>query len=79
MQTITLQVQDTDDDSSGTIDAKTQSVTFDLVVNPVADTVTLQVKQPIGEEDAGRSTGNTTNDSTADDIDQPEYIFFGRH
>jgi hypothetical protein len=69
---ITLQVQDTDDDSSGTIEAKTQEVTFDMTVNPVVDTVTLQVKQPIGEEDAGRSTGNTINDATADDIDEPE-------
>ncbi len=70
--TITLTAQDTDSDSSGTITPKTASVTFDMTVDPVADTVTLQVAQATGDEDAGRSAGNTANDSSASYIDHPE-------
>ena len=67
--TITLQALDTDNDSTGTITAQTDAVTFTMTVDPVADDVTLQVKQAVGDEDAGRTTGNTANDATADDID----------
>ncbi len=63
--TITLKAVDTDSDSTGTIAEKTASVTFDITVNPVADTVTLQVAQAFGDEDAGRLTGNTAKDSNA--------------
>lgn len=66
---ITLIVQDRDDDSSHTAGVKTQVVYFNVDVNPVADLATLQVKQSIGYEDAGRSGGNTSaKDAT---IDQP--------
>ena len=58
--TITLSVQDqgvdSDDTASGT---KTAEVYFNVVVNPIADIATIQVKQAVGFEDAGRDGGNT--------------------
>jgi len=45
--------------------------TLTLTVVPVADAVTLAVKQAIGDEDAGRSNGNSAVNATADDIDAP--------
>jgi len=71
--TITLTALDTDSDSSGTITPKTASVAFDITVNPVADIVTLQVAQAKGDEDAGRSRGNTSDDinGSAPAIDEP--------
>jgi len=70
--TITLNVTDTDDDSTGAISTETTSVDFTMTINPIADIATLQVAQAIGDEDAGRTTGNTANDNTADDIDAPQ-------
>lgn len=70
--TITLKALDTDDDSTGTITEQSDSVTFTASVNPVADIVTLQVKQAIGDEDAGRLTGNSGNDANASIINDAE-------
>ncbi len=68
--TVTLRVQDTDSDSSHTTDVQTQVVYFNVDVNPEADLATIQVKQSIGLEDAGRSGGNM--DAKSDAIDAPE-------
>lgn len=68
---ITLSVQDRGVDSGDTAGAvKTAEVYFNVSVNPIADIATLQIKQAIGNEDAGRSNGNSlTPDST---IDEPQ-------
>lgn len=68
---ITLKVQDTDSDSVVTPDELTDTITLTITgpIAPVPDTVTLQVKQAIGEEDAGRSTGNIANDAGTATID----------
>ena len=73
--TITLNVTDTDSDSTGTIDTKSASVDFTMTVNPVADDVTLNVAQAVGNEDTAIAlninalsndnediTGSTTTD-----------------
>ncbi|MFA9373394.1 MAG: cadherin-like domain-containing protein, partial [Poseidonibacter sp.] len=49
--TITLNVTDTDADSTGTIETKSASVNFEMTVNPVADDVTLNVAQAVVNED----------------------------
>jgi trimeric autotransporter adhesin len=68
---ITLSVQDRGVDGGDTPGAvKTDEVYFNVTVNPIANLATLQIKQAIGNEDAGRSTGNTANNSSA--IDQPQ-------
>lgn len=69
--TITLNVTDTDNDSTGTINTETASVNFTMTVNPVANEVTLKVAQAQGLEDAGRTNSNDENVS-ADTIDAPE-------
>ena len=70
--TIQLKVHDIDYDSSVSTDTLTQTVYLKVDVNPVADTVTLQVKQAVGDEDAGRSLGNERTGANADDIDEPQ-------
>lgn len=69
--TITLNVTDTDNDSTGTIDTKSASVNFNMTVNPIPDQVTLKVAQAKGLEDAGRTNSNDENVG-ADVIDAPE-------
>ncbi|QDF28723.1 Calx-beta domain-containing protein [Halarcobacter anaerophilus] len=69
--TITLNVTDTDDDSTGTISTESATVSFTMTVNPVADQVTLKVAQAQGLEDAGRTNSNDEN-VDADVIDAPE-------
>ena len=68
--TITLNVQDTDSDSTGMINTQSASVKFDMNINPVADQVTLKVAQAQGDEDAGRENSNNEN-VNADSIDAP--------
>ena len=63
--TLTLISVDTDSDSTGVIATLTDTLDFNITVNPVADTVTLQVAQAQGNEDAGRTQGNTSNDAVA--------------
>ena len=54
--TITLNVQDTDSDSSTASPIiNTQSVTFDVYVTPVADVISVAVNQVEGLQDAGRT------------------------
>ena len=65
---ITLSVKDNDWDSNVTPETKTETVYFNVDVDPVADKVTLNVSQARGLEDSGRDAGNTANDETADDI-----------
>ena len=69
--TLVLHAQDSDIDSD--VSPTEKSVTLHLkgTVNAVADDVTVQIKQAVGNEDAGRSAGNTANDSTAESVDQP--------
>lgn len=68
---ITLSVQDNGVDSGDTVGVvKTAEVYFNVTVNSIADIATLQIKQAIGNEDAGRSTGNTADNSST--IDQPQ-------
>ncbi len=68
---ITLSVQDNGADSSDTAGAiKTDEVYFNVTVNSIADIATLQIKQAIGNEDAGRSVGNTADNSST--IDEPQ-------
>ena len=69
---ITLSVKDVDTETGAEDVTKTAKVYFNIDITPVADPVTLQVAQPIGDEDAGRTHGNDRNDATADDIDAPE-------
>jgi len=63
--TITLHVTDYDSDDNVASVEKTAEVYFNINVTPIADTVTLQVAQATGDEDAGRTFGNTANDGTA--------------
>ena len=77
--TITLSVTDVDSDSSPEYAGNlTETVHFSVDVTAVANDITLQVAQASGNEDAGRTAGNTSNDITndnvddADDIDAPE-------
>ncbi|PKN14742.1 MAG: hypothetical protein CVU67_04080, partial [Deltaproteobacteria bacterium HGW-Deltaproteobacteria-24] len=61
---ITLSVQDQGVDSGDTAsDTKTAEVYFNVIVNPIADIATIQVKQSVGFEDAGRDGGNTIGKS----------------
>lgn len=69
--TITLNVTDTDNDSTGAISTQSASVDFTMNVNPVADQVTLKVAQAQGSEDAGRTNSNDEN-SSANTIDAAE-------
>lgn len=69
--TITLNVTDTDSDSTGAIATESASVDFTMDINPVADQVTLKVAQARGDEDAGRTNSNDENVS-ASTIDAPE-------
>ncbi|MDD3597349.1 Ig-like domain-containing protein [Sulfuricurvum sp.] len=68
--TITLSVKDTDADSTVTPLTNTQTVYFNITVDPVANDVTLAVKQAVGLEDAGRLHGNDTSVGAAT-IDAP--------
>ncbi len=70
--TLQLDVYDQDSDTGNKDDTKSAKVYFDIDVAPVADDVTIQVAQPKGYEDDGRSQGNTANDSSAETIDEPE-------
>jgi hypothetical protein len=67
--TLTLTAKDIDNDSSVTTETKTQVLYFNVDVAPIADIATLQVAQAFGQEDAGRSGGNTA--TMSDTIDQP--------
>ena len=67
--TLTLSVTDVDSDDNALGVTQTAEVYFNFYVDPVADKVTLQVNPAIGEEDAGRSNGNITNDASAAVID----------
>ena len=67
--TITLNVTDTDTDSVVAPETKSAIVYLNVDITPVADTVTLQVAQAIGDEDAGRLHGNDANDGTAPVVD----------
>ncbi len=69
---ITLSVADHDSDTSYVDTTKIAKVYFTVDVTPVVDDCTLQVAQPIGEEDAGRTQGNISNDANAADIDAPQ-------
>ncbi|MDK2065315.1 hypothetical protein PT447_10275, partial [Aliarcobacter butzleri] len=77
---ITLSVVDKGFNSNGDQESqanwgevKTAEVDFKVDVYPVADEATIQVGQPEGNEDAGRSQGNTSNVGTdASKIDKPE-------
>ncbi|RBQ27090.1 hypothetical protein, partial [Arcobacter sp. CECT 9188] len=52
---------------------KTAKVDFKVNVYPVADTATIKVGQPVGDEDAGRSQGNNSKiGADASKIDNPE-------
>ena len=62
---ITLHVTDYDSDDNVASVEKTAEVYFNIDIAPVADIVTLQVAQASGDEDAGRTFGNTANDGTA--------------
>ncbi len=63
--TMTLHVKDSDSDSSVTPTEKTVTLYLKGDVNPVADDVTIQVKQAIGDEDSGRDSDGTINDTSA--------------
>ena len=68
--TITLKVQDTDNDSTVTPEIKTDSVTLNIKgdIEAVAGEATLQISQAFGDEDAGRTGGNTdAQNGTIDD------------
>lgn len=73
---LTLHVQDRGveekNDSTKWGEELKQTVKFEVAVNPVADDATIKVGQPEGYEDAGRSSGNTSNGSDASKIDNPE-------
>jgi trimeric autotransporter adhesin len=69
--TITLSVYDQDVDTNAHDTVKTAQVTFTMDVTQQADPVTLQVAQATGDEDAGRTAGNTANDGSASVIDAP--------
>jgi trimeric autotransporter adhesin len=69
--TITLSVYDQDVDTNAHDAVKTAQVTFTMDVTQQADPVTLQVAQATGDEDAGRTAGNTANDGSASVIDAP--------
>uniref|UniRef100_UPI001866AAEB Ig-like domain-containing protein n=4 Tax=Aliarcobacter butzleri TaxID=28197 RepID=UPI001866AAEB len=61
---LTLHVQDRGveekDDSNKWGNELTQTVKFEVAINPVADDATVKVGQPEGLEDAGRAGGNTS-------------------
>ncbi len=68
--TITLSVTDTDADSIGAVTTLTAAVSFDIEVLAVADNALLSISDATGDEDAGRSAGNTsTVIATAEAID----------
>ncbi len=69
--TITLNVKDTDGDSTGVINTQSASVDFNMFVNPIADPVTLKVAQAYGNEDAGRTNSNDES-TNASVIDAPQ-------
>ncbi|MFT7683820.1 MAG: hypothetical protein ACI935_003343, partial [Moritella dasanensis] len=65
-----VKTTDTDEDSTLVGDTEISSTdTLVLEIDPIADNVTLAIKQAIGSEDAGRSFGNTGNNVSAGDID----------
>ena len=66
---LTLSSVDTDSDSDVEPETVSASLYFSVDIDAVADNVTLQVAQAIGDEDAGRSTGNSANDADASNID----------
>ncbi|RBQ26642.1 MULTISPECIES: Calx-beta domain-containing protein [Arcobacteraceae] len=69
--TITLTSQDKGVDNTDIIGKKeTASVKFEATVNPVANDVTVAIKQSFGNEDAGRDviTGIVNNDSAKNGI-----------
>jgi len=63
--TITLSATDIDSDDQVAGLTETAIVYFNVYVDPVADIVTLQVNPANGDEDAGRTQGNTANDGSA--------------
>jgi len=67
--TITLTSQDKGVDSTDTAGTKeSDSVNFEVTVEPVAQLATIQVAQSVGYEDAGRTDGNSsTPNNTIDD------------
>ena len=68
---IRLETADHDVDTAYVDMTKSAEVYFNIDVIPTADIVTLQVVQPIGDEDAGRTNGNDANDAIASTIDAP--------
>ncbi len=67
---ITLNVTDSDADSGGAITTQTAAVNFNMEVLAVADNALLSISDVVGDEDAGRSAGNTSmNIATAEAID----------
>ncbi len=57
--TIELNVTDTDSDSSVTPATNTETVYFNVYVDAVANIATMSVRQPKGDEDAGRDASGT--------------------
>ncbi|MCP4127163.1 MAG: hypothetical protein GY753_08890, partial [Gammaproteobacteria bacterium] len=71
---ILMKVKTTDadeDDGSLATEAVSAADTLTIVVDPVADQTTIAIKQAIGDEDAGRTSGNTASDAGAATVDAP--------
>jgi len=69
--TIHMSVKTTDYDEDNNAASPTVTSAPDILileVDPVADNVTLAIKQAIGNEDAGRSNGNSSNIASATTI-----------
>ncbi|MGE0050702.1 MAG: hypothetical protein AB7S49_04190 [Arcobacter sp.] len=67
---ITLTSQDKGVDSTDIAGAKeSDSVNFEVTVEPIAQLATIQVAQSVGYEDAGRDNGNSSNPN--DSINNP--------
>ena len=69
--TIHMAVKTTDHDEDNNNASSTETSAYDtliLEVDPVADNVTLAIKQALGDEDAGRNTGNSSNIASASTI-----------
>ncbi len=72
---ILMKVRTTDadeDDAALATEAVSAADTLSIVVDAVANQAVVAVKRAVGNEDAGRTTGNTANDGGASTLDAPD-------